>query len=78
MPEPHARYFCVAAGPFLRKGKAGRPSLFIRFGMAWSAQAKRTAWGAGTLVFFTVTVSGPEIVASAGTNFPSAPATSKD
>ena len=56
-------------------GEAGRPSLLTRFGLATFRQPKRTWVGAATPLASTTTVS-PSIVASAGTNLPSAPAIS--
>ena len=56
-------------------GEAGRPSLLTRFGFATFRQPKRAWVGAATSLAWTTTVS-PSIVASAGTNLPSAPAIS--
>ena len=56
-------------------GEAGRPSLLTRFGLATFRQPKRTWVGVATSLAWTTTVS-PSMVASAGTNLPSAPAIS--
>ncbi len=74
MRQRESRYSPVPPCQFLvRNGEAGKPSLFIRFGLASFRQPKRTCVGAATPPASTTTVS-PSMVASAGTNLPSAPA----
>ena len=60
---------------FVWNGDAGRPSLFIRLGLAMLRQPKRTCVGVATLDAWTTTFS-PSMVASAGTYLPSSPAIS--
>src|ERR1035438_6786433 len=57
----------------VRNGSAGRPAALHKFGCAVWSHAKRTVAGLAISAAETSTVS-PAIFASAGTNFPSAPA----